>query len=179
MDFNVNKILIVILSIICTPIILLYVCANIMFKEPFVDRYTSIIVTQFLWWDVAMLVIFIPMIVILAIFISRFVRENDSPKWAHLIWIALSVICMLQAKNIIYTILDITEKSYITYEGEFTQDNGGYSLDVKTTRLISEDVKLKSRASLIESGEYVGTVIYTKRSKIAVEVRETDSIEIE
>ncbi len=144
------------------------------FKEPRFDKYTSIIVSRFLWWDVAMLITFSVITVFLALFIFRFVKEKGNPKWAHLIWIVCAVICVFQVKNVSDVVLDIKNESYIVYQGEFTQDNGGYStrFRTQTTRLMPEDIRLKSRSSLIDSGDYVGTVVYTERSEIALEIKD-------
>lgn len=169
---QIAKIIILAVLIICTPILISYICANFVFQDLYSDKYTSIIVTQFLWWDIAMLVIFIIITIISAIFTTRFVKKEKEPKWSHIIWIAFSIICIWQAKNISDVILDIKSESYVVYQGEFSQNNGGYSLDVKTTRLMPDDIRLKSRESLIESGYYTGTVIYTERSEIAVEVKD-------
>ncbi len=155
--------------------VLLISCAlivKVVFKEPRFDKYTSVIVSQFLWWDVAMLITFLVVTVFAAIVIFRTVKEKENPKWAHIIWIVCAVICVFQAKNVSDVVLDIANESYVVYQGEFTQDNKGYSLLPKSTRLISEDIGLKSRLSLIDSGDYVGTVVYTERSRIALEVKD-------
>lgn len=165
---------ILILSLVSYGLILIScsLLVNGIFKEPTFDKYTSIIVTHFLWWDVAMLMTFLPLTVVFAWVTIRSVKEKDNPKWAHLIWIALTVICVFQMKKVTDVILDMKYESYVSYQGEFTQNNDGYGLDVKTTRLMPEDVRLKSRSDLIESGDYVGTVIYTERSGIALEVKD-------
>ncbi|MBE6691918.1 MAG: hypothetical protein E7586_01120 [Ruminococcaceae bacterium] len=167
------------LSIISFGVFLISFClfAKVIFKEPRFDKYTSVIVSQFLWWDAAMLITFSVITVFLAILIFRTVKEKDNPKWAHIIWIVCAVICVFQVKNVSEVVLDITNESYVVYQGEFTQDNGGYSARFRsqTTRLMPEDIRLKSRSSLIDSGDYVGTVVYTERSRIALEVKDADS----
>ena len=66
--------------------------------------------------------------------------------------------------------LDIHDDSYITYYGDYvhySQDSRSNAF--KTTRLTGENNMKLKRITSAELGEYTGYVIYSKRSKIAVE----------
>ncbi len=153
--------------------ILLVLCAILIkniFQESYVDKYTSIIVTKFLWWDIAMLITLIILTVVLTIFIIRHIREKEFPKWVIIPVIAFVCLMIWQIKDISDVFLDMKHESYVVYQGEFIQDNSGYSLRSKNTKLLSSDMSLRSRKSLVSDGNHTGIVVYTECSKIALEV---------
>ena len=170
---NIKKLLLKLTVIVCAPIIFFGTLAAIVFNEPYFDKYTTIVVKQYLWWDMAMLFVFATLTVLFAITFIRSIKKKYEPKWAHFLWIVFLIICVFQTFNIYNVIHDIKNESYISYKGEFSQNNDGYTLDTKTTTL-ANGLRLKSRSSLIENGNYVGVVVYTERSEIAVEVQEVE-----
>lgn len=102
--------------------------------------------------------------------VRLYVRGGDWPKWSYLIWAILAVsVSAFLWKGVIDISLDIKQEAFVTYDGNYIERGGGYR-DLKTVVIFDEngkEIKLL-RAGQSEEGEYTGTVIYGKRSKIVV-----------
>lgn len=104
-------------------------------------------------------------------FIRWAVREAVLPKWSYFVWAFVSlIIVVVLSMGICHIVLDMTEKDYITYQGSYIERGGGQQ-DLKTVVVYDEEGNeirlLRNGAS--ETGEFEGTVVYGKRSKIVVE----------
>lgn len=69
--------------------------------------------------------------------------------------------------------LDIRNKDYITYIGEY-EERGGGQTELKTVVVYDEsgeEIKLL-RTGKSKTGTYTGKVVYGKRSEIVVEIRD-------
>lgn len=102
----------------------------------------------------------------------RYAVENGVwPNWSYLIWSGVTlVIVVALGVGLANIYLDIKEESYITYNGIYIERGGGQR-ELKTVVIFDSDGKeirlLRNGAS--ETGEYVGVVVYGRRSKIIVE----------
>ena len=102
--------------------------------------------------------------------VRLYVRGSNWPKWSYLVWAAVAVsVSALMWKGVLDIALDIRQESFVTYQGNYVERGGGYR-DLKTVVVYDEngnEIKLL-RAGQSKTGEYTGTVVYGKRSKIVV-----------
>ena len=110
--------------------------------------------------------------IIAIFFFVRWAIKNDTfPKWSYAVYFSLVFAIVLVLGIGLFRIhLDITNKDYIIYHGEYIERGGGQS-ELKTVVVYDEsgkEVKLL-RTGPSETGIYSGIVVYGKRSKIVVE----------
>lgn len=103
-------------------------------------------------------------------------KEKILPKWAiSIILVVFIVISCGITYEIINIYLDRENCSYITYYGNYRQINEGYDSSFQTTILLDGKKKtLSSHYSITNNGDYVGYVVYGKRSDIVVYVGDTE-----
>ena len=110
--------------------------------------------------------------VIIVFFFIRWAVKNETfPKWSYIVYLVLAVsIMIVLCIGLLRIHLDIKNEDYITYHGDYIERGGGQS-ELKTVVVYDElgkEIKLL-RTGSGETGTYVGTVVYGKRSKIIVE----------
>ena len=169
-------------------LIAIRILSLVIFKEPRFDKYVCTIVRNHLWWDIAIFVLLGTLTVIFAVQIFSSIKNGKKKKkskkklkplweyWEYILWTAFVVLLVFQARDIVNVFLDIKNESYTVYNGEFVQINDNHRFtqyqNTCTTRLEPEDIRLRSTGYLIDDGTYVGTVIYTERSEIVVEIKD-------
>lgn len=112
--------------------------------------------------------------IIAVFFLIRWTVKNEIfPKWSYIIYLPLAIVVMaILCVGLLKIHLDIENKDYITYHGEYVERGGGQS-DLKTVVVYDKsgkEIKLL-RTGGSETGTYDGTVVYGKRSKVIVEYR--------
>ena len=99
------------------------------------------------------------------------IKWGTWPKWSYAIYAAVTLVVLtLLSINLMNIYLDIKEEAYITYQGNYIERGGGQR-DLKTVVVYDTDgreIRLL-RTGMSKTGEYIGTVVYGKRSKIVVE----------
>lgn len=109
------------------------------------------------------------------LFIRWALRKDAHFRLIFVACIAVSVVVIaVLGVGLTGIFLDIQNKDYITYRGEYIERGGGQK-DLKTVIIYNEhgnEVKLL-RTGASEKGIFEGTVVYGKRSKIVVEYRGT------
>lgn len=128
------------------------------------------LITKVLIRDIIYTVMIMGGLGLLFFLVRLYVRGGTWPKWCYLVWAIIAVsISALMCKGVVDISLDIKQEAFVTYQGDYVERGGGYR-DLKTVVIFDEDgkeIKLL-RAGQSETGEYTGTVIYGKRSKIVV-----------
>ena len=116
-------------------------------------------------------VVIIAIIVGILIFLRWALKNDRCFKLIFSISIAVSiVITMALGIGLSKIVLDMQNKDYITYHGEYIERGGGQK-SLKTVVVYDEqgnEIRLL-RTGPSETGIYEGTVVYGKRSKIVVE----------
>lgn len=116
------------------------------------------------------------MMIVCIIILFWLKKEKVVPMWAiSIILVVFIVISCGTNYEIVNIYLDRKNESYITYYGNYRQINEGYDSAFQTTTLLDGKKKtLSSHYSITNNGDYVGYVVYGKRSEIVVYVGETE-----
>ena len=113
------------------------------------------------------------MIIALLIFIRWGLKDNKHFKLIFSISIAISfAVVTIMAISLSKIVLDIQNKDYITYHGEYIERGDDLQDNLKTVVVYDNqgnEIKLLRTGPSKKGGVYEGTVIYGKRSKIIVE----------
>ena len=114
------------------------------------------------------------MIIALLIFIRWGLKDNKHFKLIFLISIAIIsfAVVTIMAISLSKIVLDIQNKDYIIYHGEYIERGDDLQDNLKTVVVYDDqgnEIKLLRTGPSKKGGVYEGTVIYGKRSKIIVE----------
>lgn len=116
-------------------------------------------------------VIIVGIAIAILLFIRWALKDDVYFKWIYAISIAISIVVVaVMGISLSKIFLDIQNKDYVTYCGEYVERGGGQK-DLKTVVVYDEqgnEIRLL-RTGPSESGNYEGTVVYGRRSKIVVE----------
>ena len=160
---------------ICLPLCILSVVFGAFFSNKLFRSYDGIVLHSIIFYTIFYFFVF-AVLVALAIVVIRCSIKDD---WEIVMTLFCLLLCLAAIAFLLYTVFtdvppkiqDFREKSYVTYTGEF-----------KTTTLR----RYKQRTELLDgsgikvygSGEYQGTfsgtVVYSERSHIRLEVRYSD-----
>ncbi|MBO5779320.1 MAG: hypothetical protein J6R82_07120 [Clostridia bacterium] len=82
------------------------------------------------------------------------------------------IACFVQGYHAVNIAIDLSEQSYMTYTGEFHWDEqeGRSSMDKAELVDINEKVSAMWATYTLVDGDYTGKVVYSRRSKIIVEI---------
>lgn len=131
----------------------------------------STIIEQVLIRNLIITIVILAAVIAIFFFIRWAIQNNTFPKWSYAIYFSLTFVVMLALSvGLVRIHLDITNKDYITYHGEYIERGGGQA-ELKTVVVYDasgKEVKLL-RTGPSETGTYNGTIIYGKRSKIIVQ----------
>ena len=116
-------------------------------------------------------IVIIGMIIAILLFVRWALKDDVRFKWIFAISIAISVLAVaVLGIGMSKIFLDIQNKDYVTYCGEYIERGGGQK-DLKTVIVYDEqgkEIRLL-RTGPSEKGTYEGTVVYGRQSKIVVE----------
>ncbi len=129
-------------------------------------KYITFIKSQLLFSCVPMIVLGLIFLIFGLLFFKKMDRESID-NWMVIAWFTFSIVfSMYISWTISMFYLDIKNEDPVTYQGQFEKDytrDFVFLSDEKTTRLRN------TSQTFLQKGQYVGTVIYSKRSKCVLD----------
>lgn len=143
---------------------------------------------QLLWKDmifyIVIGVVILGVISVCLLYICKHMRQElQEDKGAFFALISICVVVLIGStifcgKCIGDDLHDIREQSYISYTGEFEIASGYARISATTVLLLpSENMRLSISAYHYQPGSYYGSIVYSEKSKIVLQVSHIDKIE--
>lgn len=160
---------------VCVAICILSGVSCLLFTKQIDRSYDGIVLKHLVCGYIGLFFGF-SIVAVLVVAIIRFRIKDDLKIWAT---VFLLLLCLLFLAFLVYTVFsdvlplqkDFRDQSYVTYTGEFKNTSGSQGTRSSTQLLDGSGITVYNNLRFIKEGVFKGTVVYTERSHLRLEIR--------